>query len=57
MASDAQRLRNRARRLHFSRVPLAVLNRERVEREAVGFRDGCGRVRVEASAEQYDGLH
>ena len=37
--------------VHFARVPLAVMNRERVQREAVGLRDGGGRIRIETAAE------
>src|SRR5205823_5653905 len=55
MASNAKSTRDDARRFHFARVPLAIGNREGVQRKAVSLRDRRGRVRVEASAEEDDG--
>ncbi len=55
MPGDAERLCDRARRLHLCGVALAVIDRERVQREAVGLGDGRRRVRIQPAAQQHHG--
>ena len=57
MARDPERPRDSARRLNLTRVPLAVLDRQRVQREPLLAGDRGGRVRVEPAAQKDDCLH
>ena len=54
VAGDAERPRDRARRLDLARVPLAVRDGERVQAEPFGPRDGRGRVGIQPAAQQND---
>ena len=49
MPFDAERPGDGPRRLDFADVPLAVLHGQRAQREPLRFRDGRGRVGIEAA--------
>jgi hypothetical protein len=53
MPIDAERASDEARGLDFALMTLAVVDGERVEREAFGFRNRGSRVGIEAAAEKY----
>ena len=52
MPLDAERARDVARRLELARVPLAVADCQREEREALRLRDRSGGVGIQATAQQ-----
>ena len=56
VARDAERPGDHARGLHFPRMTLPVVNRQRIQRESVRPRQGRGRVRIEAAAQKDDSL-
>ena len=55
MPLDAERARDRARRLDLARVALAVMDREREQREPLPLGDRGGGVRIETAAQEDDG--
>ena len=57
MPLDAERARDRARRVDLARVPLAVVDRQREQREALALGDRRGGVRIESPAQEDDGAH
>src|SRR5205085_734272 len=52
MASSANAARHRSRGLDLARMPLAVVNRQRIELESVGLRDRRRRVGIQAATEK-----
>ena len=57
MPLDAERARDRARRLDLARVALTVVDGQRVQREALRLGDRGGGVGIEAAAQQDDRSH
>jgi hypothetical protein len=51
MPGDAKRTGDRLRRLHLVQVPLAVLNRQRVQIESLRLDDRRGGVRIQSATQ------